>query len=352
MGKEKPTQSLLSNPSDNSEIFIEEIKVKSTPLPKLLSSKNKKDFKLTTNNEIIPSQPEYFSYFDKDEQLLLTKIYNSLKVNKTLSSKPHKEIARYRQKEKGRIPYYGREAKMKINSSSGVINPETLSFIDSLFKALESAGVKISITHEETQVLYKSYIFTLHFRLPSNKVILSPDDDRYSPYKTFEYISTGKLNVEVGYRLEWLRWNKNEKLIKQTKTDTYDDLLKKVFLYIFSLPKKIDEEVKIHHIEEEKKRQEEEQKVILKKQHDNEYKLTEELLKKSMHHFYSQLVKNYIVAELDETTNEYNWAMNKSNWIKDSDKYPDSILSTKDKEKLIDFKFPKGFSTWRIGVTG
>lgn len=65
---------------------------------------------------------------------------------------------------------------MKISSSSGEITPEILPFIDSLFKALENVGAKISITQEETQVLYRSYTFTVNFKLPSNKVMLSPDD--------------------------------------------------------------------------------------------------------------------------------------------------------------------------------
>lgn len=66
---------------------------------------------------------------------------------------------------------------------------------------------------------------------------------KYSSYKTFEYVSTCKLNVGVGYRFEWSHWHNYEKLIKQTASDTFDDLLKKVFHYIFSLPKKIDEEM-------------------------------------------------------------------------------------------------------------
>ncbi|MCM3006717.1 hypothetical protein [Priestia koreensis] len=151
------------------------------------------------------------------------------------------------------------------------------------------------------------------------------------------------MNVEVGYYLEWNRWHKHEKLIKQTKTDSIDDLLKKVFLYIFSLPEKIDEEIKTHKIAEEKKRLEEEQKALIKKQREKEYKLTEDLLKKSIQFFFSQLVKNYIVSELDETTDEFLWAMNKSNWIKDSDKYPDNILSNADREKFIDIEFQKSF---------
>jgi len=345
LGNKKPTQPLLPNEGNDLLIIIEKIKVKSIHPQKILSSTSGEKVTSTTANKLpsakneIPSQTEYFSYFDKNAQLLFTQIYNSLKVNKTLSSKPHKEIVKYRKKNEN-TPYF-REAKMKINSSSGVITPEAHSFIDCLFKALENAGGKILVTHEETQILYKSYIFTLIFKLPSNKVLLSPDDKEYSTYKTFKYVSNGKLNVEVGYRLEWLRWHKHEKSIKQTSTDTLNDLIKKIFLYIFSLPKEIDEKVRIHLIDEEKKRKEEEQKTILKIQHDNEYKLTEELIKKSTFHFYSQMVKNYIVSELDPTTTEYIWAMNKSNWVKDSNNYPDSLLSSKDKENLINFKLPK-----------
>ncbi|WP_394234239.1 hypothetical protein [Niallia oryzisoli] len=254
MGKKKPTQPLLPNSTNNPEIFIEEVKVKSIDPPPKITPRNEKKIETTTNNEIssskneAPGQHAYFSYFDKSEQSLLTQIYNSLKVNKILSSKPHKEIVKYRQKKKDNIPYYEREAKLHINSSSGVITPDTLPFIDSLFKALEKVDAKIKITHDETQILYKNHVFILNFRLPSNKVMLSTADKEYSTYNTFKYVSTGKMNVEIGYRLEWYRWSKNEKLIKQTKKDTYDDLLKKVFLYIFSLPQKIDEEIKSHKL--------------------------------------------------------------------------------------------------------
>lgn len=148
------------------------------------------------------------------------------------------------------------------------------------------------------------------------------------------------MNVEIGYYLNWLKWNKNEKLITQTKTDTFDDLLRKVFLYIFSLPQKIDQKVEKHKVQEEEKRREEEQRAVAKERHDKEYQRTEELIKKSIDFFYSQLVKNYIVSELDENSEEYNWAINKSNWIKDSDTYTDSLLSATDKDRLINYNLP------------
>lgn len=75
---------------------------------------------------------------------------------------------------------------------------------------------------------------------------------------------------------------------------------------------------------------------MLKQQHDNEYELIEGLLKKSIYHFYSTLIMDYIQSEMDIETKEYHWVINKSNWIKDSEKNPDSILSLKDKQKLID----------------
>lgn len=348
MGKVKPIQPLLPDPSHNPEILIEEVKGRKV-IPQNIPSLNVK-LESTTKNEIasptseIPSQQKYFSYLTKDEQLLLTQIFNSLKINKTLSSNPHKEIVKYHKQKKESGSYYGREAKLKINSSSGTVIPETLPIIDGLFKALEKVGAKIRVTNEETQVLYKNYLFILNFKLPSYKVKLSPDDKEYSEYHTYKYVATGKMNVEVGYYLEWYKWSRNEKLITQTKKDTFNDLLKKVFLYIFSLPQKIDEEIEKHKIVEEKKRREEEQRDILKERHEKEYQRTEELIKKSIDLFYSKLVKNYVVSELDENSDEYNWAMDKSNWIKDSDSYPDFILSTKDKERLINFNKPKGYT--------
>ncbi|MCH6265113.1 hypothetical protein [Neobacillus citreus] len=347
MGKEKPTQLFLPNPNQNPIITIEVVKAKKgTPQKITLKNDNSEstiNTEFISSNSDIPSQHGYFIYFTKDEQILFAQIYNSLKVNKTISSKPHKEILKYQQKKKDSISYYDREAKLKINSSSGTVIPETLPFIDCLFKSLEKVGAKISITNKETQVIYKSYTFILNFKLPSNKVKLSPDDKDYSRYNTYKYVATGKMNVEVGYYLEWYKWSQNEKLITQTKKETFDDLLKKVFLYIFSLPQKIDEETEKHKVAEEKKRREEEQRAILKDQHDREYQRTEGLIKKSIEFFYSQLVKNYVESELHKNSDEYNWGMNKSNWIKDCDASPDSILSTKDKENLINFKFPKGF---------
>lgn len=298
MGKEKPTQVILPDPSNNSEIILQEVKqkVKDTTPEKIVLTKQEKNIKTIAKNEVsstsknqVNNQQMYFSYLE-DDQMLLIQVYNSLKINKTLSTNPHKEIIKYRQQKRDSSWHY-REPRLNINSSSGVIIPEALPFIDSLFKALEKVGARINITSEETQVLYKNYVFTLNFKLPSRKVMLSPDDKEYSAYKTYKFVSTGKINVEVGYLLEWYKWSKNEKLIKQTKTDTFDTLLKKVFLYIFSLPHKIDEETKAHEIAEEKKRQEEEQRAILKERHNREYSRTEELLQKSIHYFYSQIVK-------------------------------------------------------------
>jgi len=80
-----------------------------------------------------------------------------------------------------------------------------------------------------------------------------------------------------------------------------------------------------------------------KAKHNQEYKRTDELLNKSIHYLYSQLVKNYIVSEVEETTNEYNCAMNKSNRIKDFVKRPGNLFTTKDKEKLISRKLPISF---------
>src|SRR5690625_1119794 len=161
MGKEKPTQPLLPNPGENLEIILDEVKVKSIPAERVVLSPLKS--KTIVSNEPasitneIAEQQVYFSYL-KAEQSLLNQIFNSLKVNKTLSTNPHKEIVKYRQKNNTGTSYY-RVEKLRIDCSSGVIIPETLPFIDSLFKGLEKAGAKINITHNETKVLYNRYVF-------------------------------------------------------------------------------------------------------------------------------------------------------------------------------------------------
>lgn len=340
---------MLPNPSNNLEITLPELKpnIKNSIPEKIpLSTKVKDDGKPVgrngTSNHDVPVMQGYFSYL-KDEQPLLISVYNSLKVNKSLSAKPHEEIIKYRKKENNDYPYYNREAKLKIKSSSGVIIPEILPFIDSLFKALEKVGAKINITSDETQVLYRDYVFILIFRLPSKRVNLLPDDKEYSSYNTFKYVSTGKINVEVGYRLGTSKWLRGERLIKQNKADTVDTLLKKVFLYIFSLPEKVDEDIKEREIEKELRRQEEEKRAIIEERHNREYRHTEELLQKSIDYFYSKIVKEYVKAEIDESTDLYKWAMDKADWIKDSEKNPDEILTIEDKWKLINPKNERNF---------
>src|SRR5699024_3434021 len=135
------------------------------------------------NAKTLPTEKKelhYFSYLES-EQKNLTDIYNSLKINKNLSTKPHKEIIKYRRKRK---TY--REDRLRIKSASGEIFTEVLPFIDSLFKALEKAGAKIICKFDETEVIFKTYTFTLNFKLPCKKINLSPEDKNYSTYHTFE----------------------------------------------------------------------------------------------------------------------------------------------------------------------
>lgn len=68
------------------------------------------------------------------------------------------------------------------------------------------------------------------------------------------------------------------KKINQTKRMTTEDLLRKVFVYIFSLPEKIDEEETAYLIREKQRLKEEEERLILKEKRDNEYTKTQQLI--------------------------------------------------------------------------
>lgn len=116
---------------------------------------------------------------------------------------------------------------------------------------------------------------------------------------------------------------------------TSEDLLRKVFVYVFSLPPIIDEEEKEHIIQEEIRLKKEQEKFLLEERIEKEQKKTEDLLNNSMNYFYSKIMKEYIVAEIDETSDEYKWAMDKADWIQDSSKYPDGLLKEQDKKELI-----------------
>lgn len=339
MGNEKPIQTPLPSSENNRIVSIVKAKkhrVTTMPEKIITTDGNKGANEISkVNAKTLPTEKKelhYFSYLES-EQKNLTDIYNSLKINKNLSTKPHKEIIKYRRKTK---TY--REDRLRIKSASGEIFPEVLPFIDSLFKALEKAGAKIICKFDETEVIFKTYTFTLNFKLPCKKINLSPEDKNYSTYHTFEYETKGTINVEVGYKAYWYRWSRNEKVINQTKTMSVEDLLRKVFIYIFSLPQIIDEEEKAHIIAEEKRLKEEEERILLRERQENEYKRTQDLLNDSMNYFYSNIIREYISSELDKSTEEYQWAMNKANWIQDSSNHPDDLLTENEKKELLNRK--------------
>ena len=337
MGNEKPSQPKLPNAEDSVVITIKKAKknqVKLAPKKIVKSTKQKEKQEsppLKTNHYKLSEQEKsYFSYFKQDEDRLID-IYNNLKINKTLSSKPHKAIIGYRKKTQSY-----REDKLRIKSASGEIFPEVLPFIDSLFKALEKADAKIVPKYDETEVILKDkYTITLNFKLPCRKINLSTEDERYSTYHTFEYETKGIINVEVGYKLSWYSWGRSEKNINQTKRMTTEDLLRKVFVYIFSLPKIIDEEEKAYIIREKQRLKEEEERLILQEKRDNEYTKTQQLINNSLNYFYSKLVQEYVAVEMNKDSEEYEWAMRKVKWIRDSEKYPDELLTENEKEKLF-----------------
>lgn len=119
---------------------------------------------------------------------------------------------------------------------------------------------------------------------------------------------------------------------------TREDLLRKVFVYIFSLPKIIDEEEKAYIIREKQRLKEEEERLILQEKRDNEFEKTKELINNSLNYFYSKLVQEYVTAEMKEDSEEYRWAMEKANWIRDSENHPDELLTEHEKEKLFNKK--------------
>ena len=119
---------------------------------------------------------------------------------------------------------------------------------------------------------------------------------------------------------------------------TTEDLLRKVFVYIFSLPEIIDEREKEYIIQEKQRLKEEEERLISQENRDNEYTKTQQLISNSLNYFYSKLVQEYVAAEMEEDSEEYRWAMEKANWIRDLEKYPDDLLSNTDKAVILNYK--------------
>lgn len=257
-------------------------------------------------------------------------------MTKSLSAKPHKEIINYKSLIKNRGKFYNRQSfKALIQSGADDIFPEALIFIASLFKALEKANASIVVNGNETKVHYKHYLFTLRFRAPSTKITLTPDNKEYESYRTFKYVVKGILSIEVE-RHE--RWHPNYPLtttVAQRVNEPFDELLKRLFVKIFSLAPIDDEVRRLRLIEEAEEQKRLEEKMRLREIHANELAKTEALIANSINYFLFKLINDYINAEIDADTEEYDWAVNKANWIKNSVEQPDTILAEEDKAKLI-----------------
>ncbi|RKQ19107.1 hypothetical protein D8M03_03390 [Lysinibacillus endophyticus] len=338
MGNEKPDRTPLPNPEYDSVIFIETVR-----------NAIKKDFIAPASDEqtvTVPAPPKEtktnnplpiaFEYFTPEEQNVLLTAYHSLKMTKSLSAKPHKEIIKYKSLIKNRGKFYNRQSfKALIQSGADDIFPEALIFIDSLFKALEKANATIVVNGNETKVHYKHYLFTLRFRAPSTKVTLTPDDKEYESRRTFKYVVKGILNIEIDRNERGHTNFPRTTTVTQKVNEPFDELLKKLFIKIFSLAPIDDEVRRLRLIEDADEQKWLEEKARLKAIHANELAKTESLITNSINYFLFKLIKSYINAEIDTDSEEYDWAVNKANWIKNSAERPDKILGEEDKIKLI-----------------
>lgn len=72
-------------------------------------------------------------------------------------------------------------------------------------------------------------------------------------------------------------------------------------MYIYSLLEKIDEEETAYFIREKQRLKEEEERLMLKEKRDNEYTKTQQLINNSLNYFYSELVQEYVGAEIDDS---------------------------------------------------
>ncbi|WP_431810641.1 hypothetical protein [Lysinibacillus capsici] len=340
MGNEKPDRTPLPNQEDDYVIYIETVRnalpkefiapaTDENPIAVQAPSKEPK----VDNKRLIPTA---FEYFTAEEQADLLTAYNSLKMTKSLSAKPHKEIIKYKSLIKNRGEFYNRQSfKALIQSGADDIFPEALIFIDSLFKALEKANATIVVNGNETKVHYKHYLFTLRFRAPSTKVTLTPDDKEYESRRTFKYVVKGILSIEIDRNERGHTTFPRTTTVTQKVTEPFDELLKRLFVKIFSLAPIDDEVRRLRLIEEVEEQKRLEEKARLKAIHTNELAKTESLITNSINYFLFKLIKAYINAEIDADTEEYDWAVKKANWIKNSAVQPDIILGEEDKIKLI-----------------
>jgi len=106
IGNEKPVQPSLPNPNDNRIIALGKVKKQNEAAPKeIISAVNDQKSNSTSTEKNVASsikkeekeKTAYFLYLESDQENLID-IYNTLKINKNLSSKPHREIVKYRKK--------------------------------------------------------------------------------------------------------------------------------------------------------------------------------------------------------------------------------------------------------------
>jgi len=339
MGKEVKKQN-LPDPSNNVEINIEGKRTRV----------NLKDIKHTLSDDIRVQKRDVkniFSDIELNDPDSVNDALMNIKIPKNMPSKPEPLISPViselrEEKNDGINSYYfgnnvGKSSYSKVlrfhRRDEIEIGKDSLLLTNVLFKALNTAGAKISLNNEaDAEISIDGGEILLKCHIPSKKVMLKTTDKRWSEYRdtTFEPIDE-KIRFSVGIKSVWTEPSP----IKQRTSESNEEYLKRVFVKIISLiPKSRErnEEIKLQQIEFEK---EEKLKELHKEKHDNDYDKVKKLINDTFAYEVASKIREYIKNSNIQNIDEKSWAYSQADWIENGNN--SSTLDESDRQKLIDY---------------
>ncbi|CAJ1200921.1 hypothetical protein CPR19088_GLDEOEPO_00824 [Companilactobacillus paralimentarius] len=339
MGKEIERQA-LPNSSNNVEINIKEKKSK-------INLTDKKSIVLDNKKSPKDDIEKIFSNINLNDIDSVNKALMNIDIPKNMPRKPEPLILQVmtelKEEKQNRTGSYYFRSYVGTSSYSHVlrfhrreeieIGKDSLLLTNTLLKALDSAGAKISLDAEaDAEVLIDGGKIKLKCHIPSKKVMLKTTDKRWSEYRdtTFEPIDE-KVRFSVSIESSW----SDASPIKRGINESNEEYLKRIFIKIIRLipkSKKKDEEIRVRQIEFEK---EERIKELHQKRHDSEYDRVKELINNTLAHEVASKIREYVKNSDSQNQNEMEWAYSQANWIDKCGK--SDILNESDRQRLISY---------------
>jgi len=333
----KAIQTKLPDPTNQSIVSIPERKKRMRHVQEELKKQTAN--KVTESIEL-EKTTNFFSEISLKNTSAINQALARIKVPKNMPTNPEPLIAEIikqdrEEKQADRMDYFPMHSRdvstIKFHGRFGITPTKSALIVtNTLLKAFNKAGASVTLTEEkDIMVTLEGAILTISCHIPSHKILLKPNDKRWTQWADTAYEPTDEkvcYNVKLQHS-----WNTN--LIHHKEKEDASDYVKRIFIKAIRLIPNSRKIVHDDQLQEIKREEEEKKQEERRKQHDEAYSNLKELLKKAQAHQVAKLLRSYIQDTDFKNKETLALALHLTKWL-DGQESSD-ILSEFDRSQLI-----------------